>query len=116
MNRVNRFKARIFLLVVAVLVIFVPFSHGAENVLGLDAKGSYDIYVGYEDNSLSVIKNVTIVGLRDIKGVNFLVIQTDTFDSKRSEGLIQFSFVRAVLPSYRAVNLPVTGEMPYKNR
>ena len=96
-----------FILVV-VLFIMLNLTSAQAQELGLDPNGSYDIYIG-GGQSLSVIKNVKVVGLRDIKGRTFLVIQTDTFNSITSEGLITFDFIRAIVPSHKTFLQDLSG-------
>jgi len=99
------------------IVIFLAFAlagtivspaAAGENILGLNDSEPYDIYVGDYNDALSVIRNVDITDLRDVGGTMFLVIQTDSFVSRRSMGLIQLSAVKAILPSQRTSVLPAT--------
>jgi len=77
---------------------------GAEsvNALGLDDRTYFDIYFGGDDDSVTVIRNVKIADLKEIAGETFLVIQTQFLDAKRSEGLVAFRHVRAILPANSA--------------
>lgn len=74
----------------------------AENPLGLDDQNHYDIYIAGYGDALTVLKSVDILAVKEISGVSFLVVRTDTFNAKRSEGLIAFFSIRAILPSLRA--------------
>jgi len=108
-------KCRKIRCLIGVLVLCLgPFSFAQceESVLGLNAKTQYDIYIGGAEEGLSLIRAVMIEDLREIRGVAFLVIRTDTFDAKRSEGLIAFHHIRAIIPSHKGVNLPVTHRLP----
>lgn len=90
-----------FLMSLLLSVCLISIASSAQNVLGLDTGTAYDIYIGSGSDDLSVIKDVVITDLRNIGGVVFLVIQTDSFEGKRSEGLVLLNNIRAVLPSSR---------------
>ncbi len=85
-----------------------------ENVLGLDSKALYDIYIGANDAGVWAIKNVEIIGFRQINEVEFLVIRVDYFDAKRSEGLIRYDYVRAVLPSNKSIQVEGSQNIQYR--
>ena len=72
-----------------------------ENVLGLDDSNTYDIYMADYTGSFTVIKNVDIVGVKDLFGKKFLAIQTESFNPKASEGLIMLDYIRAILPAHK---------------
>ncbi len=98
---------------VALSVMTVSVSAG-ENVLGLsDTNQTYDLYLQGSDGGASVIKNVEIVDIKTIQNLVFLVINTDTFASKRSQGLIRFDYVQAILPSYRSAQFQGTSQIKY---
>ena len=86
---------------------FCPYGMADENVLGLQTNGSYDVYIGGSDQDLPAVRNVHIVALREIKGLTFLIIQTDSFAGKRSKGLILLNYAIAILPTFGIT--PVQG-------
>lgn len=103
----------LLMIAVALSAMTVPVSAG-ENVLGLsDTNQTYDLYLQGSDGGASVIKNVEIVDIKTIQNLVFLVINTDTFASRRSQGLIRFDYVQAILPSYRSVQFPGTSQIKY---
>lgn len=77
-----------------------PAAWAATNILGLEDRGYYDIYIGGDGDNVSIIKNVLITDIKEINGVTFLVIQADSF-GKFSTGLVSFVHVRAIIPSHR---------------
>ena len=104
----------------AVIFLFVMLPHSPwlldaqaeENMFGLDARGNVDIYLQSYDE-LVVIRNVEIIDFREVHDKIFLVIQTDHFEGKRSEGLILYDYVRAILPSHRTTLMPGTKKIIY---
>ena len=100
-------------IIVCLFFLWLGFAGGsaalaAENSLGLDDQNHYDIYLSGYGDSLTVIRNVDILSLKEFGGQTFLLIRTDTFNAKRSEGLLNFASIRAVLPAGRA-NLDVVS-------
>ncbi len=80
-----------------------------QNLFGLDTANSYDIYLGSDEKSgLTVIRDVTILETREIRGEVFILIQSDSFASRLNQGLVRFSAVQAVLPSKRAFKIDGT--------
>jgi hypothetical protein len=82
-----------------VLWFFTGLAAAKENLLGLDDKIRYDIYLDSHDD-LGVIKNIEIVDVRELFNKTFLVIHTDTFSVRTSQGLVALDAVKAILPSY----------------
>ncbi|MCK5581055.1 MAG: hypothetical protein KAJ18_07250 [Candidatus Omnitrophica bacterium] len=106
MDKFKKFKI-VWLIVFAVGCLFVPCEYlsAEENALGLSKQNDYNIYITGEDGSLSVIRGVEVVGFRTIEDVKFLVVRTDTFDAKRTEGLILFDYIRVILPSHKTLQI-----------
>jgi len=77
----------------------------AENPLGLQDNHDYDIYVGYPGGEQIVIQTVRIMGVKEIYDEVFLVVRSDSFDAARSEGLVKYDRILAVLPSHRGTVL-----------
>jgi len=101
MKSMKTFWAGLGATLISFLLIFAGGPAGAmENELGLDSKLNYDVYIGSKDNSGTVIKGVQIVELRQVRDKYFLIVQTDDFAGKKSEGLIALDYVQAVLPSF----------------
>lgn len=73
----------------------------AENALGLDDSTHYDIYIAAYGDAITVLRDVDIVAVKQIANETFLLVRTDTFNAKRSEGLVAFSSIRAILPANR---------------
>jgi hypothetical protein len=83
-----------------------------ENILGLEDHINYDIHIGgYHFGASQVVQNVEIIGLRDIAGLTFLVIQSDRFLGKRSQGLILFQNIQAILPAHRVIQIEQKGKI-----
>ena len=97
-----------FLLFIGLGLAAVSPVKGAVNPLGLDDQNHYDIYIAGYGDVLSVIRSVDILAVKEFAGQTFMLIRTDTFNAKRSEGLISFASVRAILPSGRG-SLDVIG-------
>ena len=95
------------------LATFCVKAAQGENVLGLDSRQYYDIYIGSYNDSLSVIRNVEIVGFNEVKNLTFLVIRTDNFEGKRSEGLIMLNYIRAILPSHGVTQIQGVSSVKY---
>lgn len=93
--------------VLTIIFIFTVMSASkalaANNVLGLDDNERFDIFIGTADNNFWVIKDVRVIDFRDIKNVLFLVIQSDTFNAKASEGLILLSSIQAIIPTNKFI-------------
>ena len=83
----------------------------AENVLGLEDTNHYDIYISGYGGSVSVLKDVDIIAVKHLYDRNFLLIRTDTFNAKKSEGLIAFDSIQAILPTNRSS--PLQNVQPY---
>jgi len=81
----------------------------AENPLGLDDAVRYDIYLNNYQGGTLVLKSLDIVVLKEIHGRQFLVIRTDNFAPGKSEGLIAFDSVLAILPALRYVPMQTIG-------
>ena len=74
-----------------------------ENALGLDDSNHYDIYISsYSGGGLSVLKDVEIIAVKNILDRKFLLIRTDFFNSKKTEGLVGFDNIHAILPTDRS--------------
>src|SRR5438105_162421 len=96
-------RIKIFFLL---LLICFPLAIGstvmaAENQLGLDDSIHYDIYIAGYGDVLTVLKDVDIVAVKQFYNETFVLVRTDTFNAKRSEGLISFTSIRAILPANR---------------
>jgi hypothetical protein len=89
---------------------FITPAASKENILGLDDRTKYDIYLGNE-NGFGIIKSVEIADVRELFNKTFLVIRTDTFDSRASEGLIALEAIQAILPAHRAVFMQSIGQI-----
>ncbi len=85
------------------LIFGVGVGHAEQNIFGLDAANTYDVYILNDENSrLFVIRSVIVVEMREILGEPFILIRSDSFASKMNEGLIRFSSIQAVIPSKRS--------------
>ncbi|MCR4336187.1 MAG: hypothetical protein NUV91_00050 [Candidatus Omnitrophica bacterium] len=98
--RMTRFLFIAFLIFGPVQVVFAE-----PNILGLNPDTNYDIYVSGVNGGTTVIQDVDIVGFRDVKGIAFLVVHTDSFEGKRSEGLVRLDYVQAVIPTHKRANI-----------
>ena len=104
MRKIKNLKT-LFSVIILLVLMSTPVLAG-ENVLGLDDSNVYDIYVADDTGSFTLIKNVDIVGVKDLFGKKFLVIQTDGFNPKASQGLIMFDYIRAILPAHKIFAIP----------
>lgn len=95
-------------LAVVLWIALVP-AVSAQNSLGFQDNLDYDVYIGNPGGETIVIQSVQIIGIRDIADERFLVIRSDKFDAARSEGVVRYSSVLAVLPSYRTTILQKPG-------
>jgi len=96
----NKKKIPLIMFVLSFILVFSVVEMHGDNILGLDGKAYYDIYVGGTGDSLSIIRNVRILDLKEIHDMTFLVIETDSFGIN-NEGLISFDYIRAILPSHK---------------
>lgn len=83
------------------------------NPLGLREQGRYDLYFS-GNQSLNLIRNVEIVDVRKIEGRLFIAIEADAFASKRSEALIAFDAVQAVIPTQMGLRVEAAPPSNYR--
>lgn len=96
------------LLIIGTLVLGITLS-GSVSVaraaedgsrLGAFEKGaSYDIYIQYGKEDISVVENVEIIDIEEIHGKKYLVITSKAFKLQGDEGFILWDAVVAVLPN-----------------
>jgi len=88
------------------IVLFLCFILGnkasakdeTEDELFFDKKINYDIYIESGDRVSTVIENVKIVRFEEIKGREFIVVESSGFRLKDESGYILFDSVLAILP------------------
>ena len=61
-------------------------------------EADFDVYYEITPYEIDVLRNVRVIGLTEINGVQFLQVTRSTFSGKEKAGLILFSSVKAVLP------------------
>ena len=74
----------------------------ALNAIGLDDVNHFDVYISGYSGSSFLLKSVDIIGIREVQGRRFMVVRTDSFNAKSSEGLIAFESILAILPTDRS--------------
>ena len=80
------------------LVLLIAGITRADSLLGFDSSLGYDIYFGSGEQESTVVREVDIVGFKDIGQKTFVVVKIHEFKLKDVEGYILLDSVRAILP------------------
>ena len=73
-------------------------ARAALNNFGFDDSLKYDIYFTSGEDTVSVVKSIQILEVRDVAGRKFLVVKSQGFKLKPEDGFILFDAIVAIFP------------------